>query len=233
MMRSNRTLLSLAMCFLACIHCSAQSESQSLFALSVTPSLSIPLGEDATLYSLGGGASLRGELKFPFLSLLSVQGEFGYGLILLKAPTSLSLLSVGGGIGIGFDIFPSLGLAARGGDGYFYGLVNNGSGKGGGNPYLSAGGGIDWHVSPAFGIQLGAEYRWFSGLYNDVAVNLGASYRFGTLAAAPAPGKQAPADKPQPLKRGAGLAITRFAFDSIFPVFYGHYNDHPVGKATL
>jgi hypothetical protein len=233
MLRSKRALLYLVICLLAYSNLPAQSESRSLFSLSVNPAVSIPLGEDSSLYSFGGGASLQGEMKFPFLSLLSVRGELGYNFVPLKVTTSLSLLSIGVGAGIGFNILPALSLGVYGGGGYFYGLLNDGSGRGGGNPYLSAGGGIAWLILPAFGIELGAEYRLFWGLYNDVAVNIGASLHLGAAAPAPALKKKAPPEKLQPLKKGSGLMVTRFALEDIFPVFYGYYSDHPLGKAVL
>lgn len=70
---------------------------------------------------------------------------------------------------------------------------------------------------------IGAAYRNFFGLYNDVIIFLGTTYSF------------------QRSQRGTGgrlppfkhLLIENVQIEPVFPVFYKYYDDHPIGKLTL
>ena len=138
----------------------------------------------------------------PFLPILFVGGGLGYSFVPLQAVASISLVDAGLTAGFHFDLLPSLSVRAFRSGGYFYVLVNDGIWRGGANPVVVGGADFSWAITPAIGIGLGAAYRNYLGLYNDLAVALGMSYRFGGTSGQEAkPVQQIQAQpKPQPLQ---------------------------------
>ncbi len=49
-------------------------------------------------------------------------------------------------------------------------LINDGTGRGGANPVVAGSAGVSYAITPVLGIGVGATYRYYSGLYNDLAV---------------------------------------------------------------
>jgi hypothetical protein len=86
----------------------------SLISFSLTPSITIPLGEDTSLYTFGGA--------------------LGYSFVPLQAVTSLSLVNGGIAVGVRFDILSRLSIQAFGTGGYFFAFLNDGS-KSGADPF--------------------------------------------------------------------------------------------------
>ena len=130
-----------ALIFLACQGAFGQTEGASqpapmLFSLTLTPSVTVPLGRDAPYYNLGFGADISADFRMPFFPPWFVSGNVGYSLAPLEAVTSLSLLSGGVGTGLRFDS-GKLCVKVRGAGGYFYGSLNDGTSRGGANPLVS------------------------------------------------------------------------------------------------
>ena len=223
------------------------------FSLAVSPSFDIPLFADATLYKVGAGAKIEADYRLPSLPLLFFGAHLGYSYVPLDLtynPAAVSLINAGLDGGIRFDLLEKLALRAQASGGYFYGLVHDGSGTGGDNPFVSAGVSASWAIIPAFSLGLGASYRHFFGLYNDCAVSLGATYAFGAASAeprqpkVPKEPKEPVQKKPAPLKAeapkqepekpaGKGVGLSGIQFAGVFPAFFKFYNTNPVGKAVL
>jgi len=226
---------------------STEKSPSSLLSVTLTPSMSIPLGGDNALYAFGGGAEFSAAYRIPFLPLLFLGGSLGYSFVPLKAVTSLSLLGGGLDAGVHIDVGNRLSIRAFGTGGYFYAFLNDGTGRSGANPFVSGGADITYTLFPGFSARVGAAYRNHIGLYNDLSMFLGASCGFPRTAAQPVKPviKQAPEPaKPAPLAEtpsqnepatppGTGLEVTKFEYSNVFPVFYKYYNDHPVGKLVL
>jgi tetratricopeptide (TPR) repeat protein len=220
----------------------------SLFSLSLTPDFSLPLGRDTSLFSLGAGAQLAAEYRMPFLPLFFVGGEAGFSFVPVQAATSMSLLSGGITTGVRFDVLENVALKVTAAGGYFFGSLNNGSGSGS-NPFASIGVDVGWQFMPSLSAGLGAAYRNFFGLYNDMAVSVGISYIFpsGGSSGQPAVQQKPLPEKPQPLKettkappqqtvpveRDKGVAIYNLSFNKVFPIFHAFYDSNPIGKLTL
>jgi len=225
----------------------SQSESPSLFSLSFIPSFSVPLGNDATAFGLGGGGKLVGEYRMPFLPMLFAGAEGGFSLVPLTSITTMSLVSGGAVVGARFDFLKNLTFRVAGAGGYFYAFLNDGSGNSGSNPFASIGADLSWAFNPALSVGLGATYRDYFGLYNDLALTVGMSYNL--VAGSPAPSamnSQAPA-KVEPLKndqpaqnpqaqqgdKNKGVLIKDLTLNKVFPIFHAYYDSNPIGKITL
>jgi hypothetical protein len=225
----------------------SQSESPSLLSLSLVPSFNVPMGSDTTWFALGGGGKLVGEYRMPFLPLLFAGAEGGFSYVPLTAKTTMSLVSGGAVAGVRFDFLKDFTFRITASGGYFYAFLNDGSGHSGSNPFVSIGGDLSWTFVPALSAGLGASYRDFLGLYNDIAVTLGMSYNFpgGSQASPPvkeqAPVKPAPLTNAQPTapnqalpnEKNKGVAIYNLTFNKVFPIFHAWYDSNPIGKVTI
>jgi tetratricopeptide (TPR) repeat protein len=206
-------------------------ERLSTIGLRLVPSLEVPVGSSAAYYTLGGGAALLAEYKPPITFPLFLAAGLGYGIQPLDAfGLNLNVFSVSAGIGVQFPFLTrmSLGVSARGG--YFMGLVRDevGNSTWGGNPFVSADGGLDFYVTPSLSLGIGAGYRYLFGpaspLLSSVGVTLGTHYRFpisGSVGFGPSPARPSP------------LEIRDVATDVILPVFYQYYDEHPIGRAVI
>jgi tetratricopeptide (TPR) repeat protein len=215
----------------------------SLFSLTLAPRFTMPLGRDTAIYSYGGGGDIRAEYRFPGLPFIFVGGSLGYSYVSIQAPTSVSLIDVEPLVGFRYDLLPSLAARVFGSGGYFFASANDGSGTGS-NPVLAAGASLSYGISQTLGIGVGATYRDYLGLYNDIALTIGMSYSFpvgGGQSAAPV--QQAPVQtKPQPLQstpptrpetKGKGLVVKEIQLENVFPVQHAYYDSNPLGKITL
>jgi len=249
-----------ALAFLACQGAFGQAEGAAqpapmLFSLTLTPSVTVPLGRDAPYYNPGFGADISADFRMPFFPLWFVSGGLGYSLVPLETVTSLSLLSGGVGTGLRFDS-GKLGVKVRGTGGYFYGFLNDGTSRGGANPFAAGGASISWAFTPSLSAGLGATYRNFFGLYNDLSIQLGGAFSFlpgggqawkpssrpaveeKPLPAKPEPIKEEPV-KAEPqrataqLAPGAGLEVSSVEFFNVFPVFFKYYSSHALGRIVV
>ncbi|RKX72954.1 MAG: hypothetical protein DRP87_19760 [Spirochaetes bacterium] len=186
-------------------------------SFQVTPGVNLPMGASTReMFTIGGGAELVGAYSMPFLPILFVRGSVGYSLLPTMAQKNLSMITFGGGVGISFNPIPVLNLHASGTGGYGLGIY---SGRTGGSAYVSGEGGVAFFFVPAFGLGAGTSYRYYfsqpTAFYQGLRVNLGAVIRLGAGA-----GK-------------ANIELPEIRFDPVFPVFYKHYDDHPVGKIKI
>ncbi len=200
-------------------------ESMSLVSLSLSPGASFPLGADALVFRMGGGAEIAARYRMPFLPLLTVGGAAGYELGTLRTSQTLSTLSLGAEAGVLWDPVQWLGLYARARGGYFYSMLN-GASSGGGSGFVTAVGGAEFRVLPSLGLSAEAGYRALAGFSGSVVAALGVSYHL----APPVSVEEQLRLVPRPLK---GVRLESVSFDDIFPVFYKHYDSHPIGTARL
>jgi hypothetical protein len=183
----------------------------------------------------------------PFWPMLFARASIGYSFVPLLGPASLSLMD--GALGAGFRIDLSREVEAEifGSGGYFFALLQGGSGRGSGNPLVAGGVGVRYALFPSFSVGLEESYRLYYGLYSDLSMGLSATYTFTGMNVSRTPagsggppqdperGPVDPKNRPDTIQAAglAGVELGGFEFFDIFPVFYKYYNDHPLGRATL
>jgi tetratricopeptide (TPR) repeat protein len=213
-------------CFLLTdLFASAQEEERLPLVLKLAPEMTVPLGQDARYFLLGGGARIAASYwneHFPFLSL-----DLGIGYTIAPIDTashvagaSLSVVSAGVGLGAHWGLGRRLVLNASGEGGYSYGFVSQSS-EAGGTPFFGAGFGASYLLSPSLGLGLLGSYRNYLELYQHAGVSAEISYYFRRRAAVPGGG---------PLE---SVRISGLSFDPIFPVFFKYYDTHPLGELIL
>ena len=212
----------------------------SSFSFLVNPGLEIPFGESSQYFSLGGSLELGGEYFFTAKPAWFASAGLGYQLAPIQAEKSVQLLSAGIGGGVSFEIVPRLSVKAFADGGLFFGFLPTESGpENGWNPYLKAGCGLSYLMSPRINLGVSAAYRYLIGLYNGLGVNVGTSIYFSGVESREArirsllpvtpgrlPGVKVPGS-------GEGIRINSVDFVPIFPVFHTFYDDHPIGWIDL
>jgi tetratricopeptide (TPR) repeat protein len=205
------------------------------FWLSMEPVLAFPFGDSTKAFTMGGGGVLSGAWRLPFFPLATVRAGLEYGYHPILARQSVSFASVEAGLGIGYNLIPNLGVVAHADGGATYGFFNS-SFEGYWNPYVRAGAGLALTLPPRMQVTAEGLYLWQAGLYQGLGASLGLSVGLGTprtvqtFAAPAASGKP----RPQPLGRqGTGLEVSSVKISDVYPVFYKHYDDHPLGSAVL
>lgn len=211
----------------------------SPFWIQAMPVLTVPLGESASYFTLGGGGSITGEYRLPFLPMLAARALIEYGYYPIPAGQSTSFTSAGAGVGFAYNFIPNLGVKLYADGGATYGFFNS-TLEGYWNPFVKTG--LDVYASfpPGLMISLGGAFLYQVGLYMGVGATVGVSVGLGNPVTvqkfAPASAKPL-REKPQPLKSttkpGAGLELSQLNIQDIYPVFHKFYDDHPIGTAVL
>jgi tetratricopeptide (TPR) repeat protein len=208
----------------------SRSQRVSPFSLRVCPEVSVPLGADATLFPYGAGATLSALYRPPSLPLFLTGLETGYSYFSTNAPdTNLSTATLGGLAGLHFQLTRSLSARLLADAGGFIVALNDSGISPQFNLYAGGGFTLGWDLSRSLSLSAGAGYRCYFGLLGGITAGLGLSYQLPSRA----PTRQLPPGFVPVRTEARGLKIVGIKLDSLFPVFYKHYDDHPVGEAVL
>jgi len=227
-------------------YCYALSETEppnnkpSILSFKLAPRVTFPIGKSVTYYKFGGGIVLSGEYKLPSRRLFTLNGQFNYDFVPIKANTSLSILSLGFGGGINYLITPKLNAKGSVISGIYYGFFNDKSSSVSAiDPYVSACTGIYYLVFPSLSFNAEGTYLSFFGLnYNSIVVSIGVTYHIGGSKKLKSE-KEAKPSVLEPLQRKTideepqKLEIKKVEFGNIFPVLFKYYDNHPIGKVVL
>lgn len=212
----NRYLAALALVLFCSVSPCVQAQDSGSLAVQFTSGVNLPLGSSKEVFSLGGGGELSVAYAMPFARSLFAKAAVDYSLVPTAAEDNLSLISIGAGAGAGVSPLARLNLQVSATAGYGLGVF---SGSTGGSAYAEASGLASFLLSPAFGLGAGASYRHYvsrpTPFYQALRINLGALVRIGAGG-----GK-------------ANIDVPVIRFDPVFPVLYKHYDDHPLGSATI
>ena len=190
------------------------------FSLSIHPAVDIPLGpalaDGTPYYSVGGGASIRGEYILPFARFLytGLGVDFDYAP-LNSSQKGLTLLFAGPQAGVTFFPVPRLQLKLAAFGGMYLGF---GLGAMTYNPFAGAVVDVQYLLNPSFSIGAGASiknaFSSYGTVYQGLGIHLGASYHVGA---------------------GGGRAnlMIEPSMAPVFPLFYSYYDEHPVGTVVL
>jgi hypothetical protein len=227
-----RKLLSCLCLFLWQPFCLSSQEELSYVSFGIQPGIEIPIAASSSYYNLGAMGSLRVAYKPPLTFPFYVSLDLAYGLnpFEVESPQYLNVLAFGGGLGIDWRLFRRLGLIAYTSGGYYLGFTRDAAGDviAGGNPYIWAGTGLDFAVTPRLSAGVGSVYRNYFGkprsLYTGLGVYLAATYRVPINGGMPSPCISQPgAPRHQAVSEGGGpgringCAIPRENTGSVFP----------------
>ncbi len=226
--------------------------ADSVFSLKLTPGIGIPFGRDTEIFTLGGGADFLVQYQIPLSSRLDwdLQAEIGYNLMPTVLDSSVSTLTFGVGTGVSWEFIPRFIASGYIRGGYFSSFLNSTSGldidsseeTGGGNPYLGLGASFTFMLFPTVGVGLDTSYRSYLGYRNSMRIALAASYHLPSGRSGEAPVREEGKQRTRPellekevvnSEKEIGVEIENLAFESIFPVFFKYYDEHPLGKATI
>lgn len=197
--------------------------------LSISPAFNIPFGpaasDGSSLYGIGGGGSLSADLPLPGAEPFFARAQVGYdylGIPTSVTPSSLSLISLGGGGGIAHNPIPALSLKASvcGGAGLCL-VPEMLSDADPGNdffvfPYVRAEGTMGWKIAQSVTVFAGAAYTHFLTIptaYSGIGVTIGAAIRLG--------------------EQAARVKIRDVKLDPLFPVLYSSYDVRSFGHIEL
>jgi len=205
---------------LALLAASSWGQVTSDFSLTANPAFTIPLGpslaDGTPFYTIGGGASLKGEYTLPFARALFTGLALDVDFLPINAASkAMTFLSLGPQLGLQFFPIPRLGMKLAGYGGMYLGF---GAGATVYNPFAAGFADISYLLSPSLSLGLGATYKYnfskFGPVYNGIGVNLGVSYHIGA---------------------GSGKADLRIEpkIEPIFPLFYTYYDKNQAGTLAL
>ncbi len=211
-----------------------------------------PVGDTASYFGLGGGGALDMNVAMPNLPWLAARGGIAYGYRSVVEPVrGMTAFDATLGAEARMPIATAFEAAAFFDGGVSFAGLNDGSASGAGGLFVF-GAGIDWYFLPNLGVGLSASYRHYLGLTGGFNLGLGATWRSASLRA-PAAAATSSAPKPavpsaQPTKAAKPatakvpaedlslpleLELVDAKLDRLFPVFFGYYDDHPLGTVTL
>ncbi len=198
---------------LACAF-AANAQMSDRLSFVLTPELLLPLGDSASVYGLGGGARLSGELSLfggfaPYVAL-------AFNAVPTKGAETMNLSAATGGIAWRTFVGDRFGAGLRAGGGAFLSAYREASAwswKAGGGPELS------FRLSPSMSLRAGASYEYLAGsagpFYTGVGAYVGATLDLSGFSTR------------------AALSVDKFALDPVFPVFYAYYDKNAFGKLEL
>jgi tetratricopeptide (TPR) repeat protein len=189
----------------------AQTQVPSPLSVEFTPALDLPIGDSAQWFTLGGGADLGVNYHIP-ASIFYLTGGLGYAFTPVRANTSLSLAALRAGGGVQVPINDWIWLMGYAVGGYYFAAYNDFSVTTS-DPYLAAGLAFRFAIAPTFRLVVGAQYGWYLGLYQGLGAGVGVDVALGNL--------------------GGSVDIPSLELRPAFPVFFKHYDDHPVGTVQL
>ena len=189
----------------------SQVQVPSPLSLEVRPAFDIPLGDTSQWFNYGGGVNLGLNYRLPqSIFYLSAGLEYSYSPIQAAASVSLAALRLGAGIQL--PLTGGISALCYAAGGYYFATYNDFTNNAN-DPYIAGGIGLKFALSSTFNIEVGAQYKNYLGLYQGVSAGAGIDVALGNL--------------------GGSVDIPKIELRPAFPVFYKHYDDHPVGDLQI
>lgn len=220
-----RLILTAALIAIAAV---AGAQSSEDFAFRVTPAIEVPLGERSSVFNenapfgLGGSASFSGQYIPPSFPLMYLGGglNFQFASTPGTAP-SLGLASVGMEAGANVRLGNAFSLQPGIEAGWYLGVFGESVGT---NPFAGILASFGWDLSPGFSLSAGLGYRYHlavDGTGEMTDLIQGARISLGTVF--------------RPVRDGerTKVEVANVAFDPVFPVFYGFYDQNSLGSVTV
>jgi hypothetical protein len=183
----------------------------SPLSLEVRPGFDLPVGDSSRWFSYGGSMDLGLNYRIP-RSIFYLSGGLQYSYAPVQAVTSLSLAAAKVGGGVQLPLTSGIAVLAHAMGGYYFATYNDFS-KSASDPFVAGGLGLKFDLSPTFALQVGAQYNYYLGLYMGLSAGAGVEVSLGNL--------------------GGTVDIPLVDLRPAFPVFYKHYDDHPIGTVQM
>jgi tetratricopeptide (TPR) repeat protein len=184
----------------------------SPLSLEITPTFDLPLGESSQWFSYGGAMDLGVRYRLP-QSIFSLLGGIEYSYASTQAAaTSLSFAVVRVGGGVQIPLTGGIAVQGYAYGGYYFATYNDFS-RNASEPYVAAGLGMRFSLGPSLGVEAGAQYKNLLGLYQGISGGAGMDVALGNL--------------------GGSVEMPTLDLQPAFPVFYKHYDDHPIGTVQI
>ena len=205
----------------------------SLLSFSASPFMSIPLGADAAVFSLGGGSDLLVAYASALASPRVRRGPARVWLRPLRRSRYDPLHYQPRRHDRGAAGPPSLPLPER----LRWGRLlprppqRTGRLRRRETPIFTGGIRLDFDVADSWSVGVGGAYRYFGGLFGDTTVAVAGTYHLPALAvgrAVPLPAGFTPLSND-----GRGLRVTGLQAEPVFPVFSKYYDEHPLARVVL
>jgi len=223
MMRRNTNALLLVLMVLPVAAGIAQGNSASVNAgppiahlpsplsIEVLPAFDIPVFDSTQYFTYGGALDLGVKYRLPH-SIFVLLGGVEYSYSPIQAAASLSLVTPK--IGVGVQIPFASWISAYGfiAGGYYFATYTDFS-MSATDPFVSGGLGLRFTLAPSFSMEVGAHGKYYAALYQGVSIAAGIDVALGNL--------------------GGSVDISTLKLLPAFPVFYKHYDDHPIGTLEV
>jgi tetratricopeptide (TPR) repeat protein len=190
-----------------------QSTAQvpSAWSLEVSPTFEHPLGDSTQWFSYGGAVDLGMRFRLP-QSIFSLLGGIEYFYASTQASESLSLGVARLGGRVQLPLASGISVLGYALGGYYFATYNDLS-RNASEPYVAGGLGLQFSLRPGLGLEVGAQYKDFLGLYQGVSAGVGMDVALGNS--------------------GGSVEIPTLQLRPAFPVFYKYYDDHPIGSVEI
>jgi len=191
----------------------------SPLSLELMPTLDMPIADSAQLFTTGGAVDVGAKYLIPG-SVFSIQGGIQYAYAPVQAATSLSFAAAYAGAGVQIPIASWISLLATASGGVYFAAYNDFS-KYTNFPYpfVNGGLGLRFPFAPSFGLALAVRYNCYfasltqSPMYQGLSAVVGLDVALGNL--------------------GGSVEMPALDLRPAFPVFYKHYDDHPIGTLKI
>jgi hypothetical protein len=186
------------------------------FAFRFMPEVTIPMGPDSELYSVGGGGTLTAD--FDLFGFFSPYLEAGVRVSPLNNVGN-SLVLTNGGTGVSFFYYPIPRVKLRfgAGGGFYMGSYDDLTVSDYYYKVRMEGG---YRFSPGFTLAAGVDYTRYlypgNSLYSGISVGLTVDLNLGLFGS-----------------RSSGINVEGTPGDPVFPVFYSAYDRKPVGTVRI
>jgi hypothetical protein len=183
----------------------------SPLSIEVSPMFDLPVGDSAQYFSYGGAMDVGVKYRLPH-SIFALLGGLEYAYSPIQAAISLSLIAPRAGIGVQLPLANSISVFGYAVGGYYFATYNDFT-RNATDPYMAGGVGLRFALAPTFSIEIGGQYKYYAALYQAASVAAGVDVALGNL--------------------GGTVDIPTLQLRPAFPVFYKHYDDHPIGTIGL
>jgi len=184
------------------------------FRFSFMPGARVPIGTDAEIYDVGGGAAIHAA--YDITSFLFGGVQIDYSVIPTPAQSSLTVVSAGLETGLVLAAGGRSGFTLSAGGGYYSARFDQLTTS---NPYYQAALSYDFLLRPGIQLAAGGSYTSLLAadgpLFTGVGAFLGATIQIGDLSGE------------------AKVDVQSVEFEPVFPIFYAYYDENSFGTVNV